>query len=411
MNMSVTAGNQPYLSGTAMTGSQPATTNDPTTDAVGAQAAATAEAGGLTDVQMQELYTQLVQTNADLMALSDENGATAISLPSVASSTDMGALSTADLIQLIRAEVAKTTALLTAATAEAITAQQATIELKGQENTGKIQESIQKEKEAAEKAEKMKALSTIMKIFGGIATALGVLVAVATGGTAAVVIAVALAAMYVTMTCMTEIQNENGETGMDLMGKSCAKSFYSHLPPEEAEKKGAAAAGFIMMGIQLALCVASLANGALAAYKAFTAVTTSVATGGAAGASAGTTAATTAAAEAAKTATLETTKAVAKTIANLGKQLSTMVQGGLQVASGVQALDVANSSYDASMAQAAVTELKAMIKMLEQILETDSAFLQMLMELLAKVDSFTADVVADEHASNQQTDLHSGAMA
>lgn len=383
MTSSIAAGSSNYLTGTSMQGVQQSTTND---QATGSATAAAAEASGLSDVQLQELYTQLVAANAGLTVLNDDLGATAISLPTVASPGDMGALSTADLLQLIRAEVAKTTALLVNATMEAITAQQATIEAKGQENTAKIQESIAAQEKAEAQAKKMEALNLALKIFGGLAVGIMLIAAIPSGG-ATLGIAVAMACSFVTMTCMTEIENENGDTGMDLMGKSCAKTFYSHLPPEEAEAKGAKLANGIMIALQVVValgCVAASCPSIAAKMTEFGAQL------------------------AAKFGDLATT--IAPIAAKAGAALQ-VVQGSTGIAAGVVAMDVADAQYDASMANAEVTRLQALIQMLQQILEGESAFVTMLMELQAQLDAFVAGEVADEHVSNEQTDLHGGAMA
>ncbi len=398
MTSLIAAGNSNYLSGTSMPVVQQPTTND---QATGSATAAAAEASDLSDVQLQELYTQLVAANAGLTVLSDDLGATAISLPTVASPGDLGALSTADLLQLIRAEVAKTTALLVNATMEAITAQQATIEAKGQENSLKIQESITAQEKAEAQAKKMEALNLVMQIFGGIAVGIMLLAAIPSGG-ATLGIAVAMAASFVTMTCMTEIENENGETGMDLMGKSCAKTFYSHLPPEEAEAKGAKLANGIMIALQVVValgCIAASCPSIVAKVADLAARLGSTAT---------TAVSTATAAASTTTSTLATT--IAPLAAKAGAALQ-VVQGSTGIAAGVVALDVAEAQYDASMANAEVTRLQALVKMLQQILEGESAFVTMLMELQAQLDAFVAGEVTDEHVSNEQTDLHGGAMA
>jgi hypothetical protein len=284
---------------------------------------------------------------------------------------------------------------------EAITAQQATIEAKGQENSLKIQESITAQEKAEAQAKKMEALNLVMQIFGGIAVGIMLLAAIPSGG-ATLGIAVAMAASFVTMTCMTEIENENGETGMDLMGKSCAKTFYSHLPPEEAEAKGAKLANGIMIALQVVValgCIAASCPSIVAKVADLAARLGSTAT---------TAVSTATAAASTTTSTLATT--IAPLAAKAGAALQ-VVQGSTGIAAGVVAMDVAEAQYDASMANAEVTRLQALVQMLQQILEGESAFVTMLMELQAQLDAFVAGEVADEHVSNEQTDLHGGAMA
>jgi hypothetical protein len=353
---------------------------DPATLAADAakQAAAVAEAGGLTDVQLRELAGSLQSLNAGLTSLSDENGATAISLPTVETPTDMGALSTADLLQIIRAEVAKTTALLTSATIQAIKDQKEGIEARRAENTTKIQESIDAAAKAAEKAEKSKALNLALKIFGGIAIAIMLVMGAVTGGATAV-IAVAMLAMFVTMTCMTEIKNKDGETGMDLFGKSCAKTFYSHLSPEEAEKKGSEFASYFMMAVQAVVAIACIAGALGAAASALSQVPAMAS---------------------------KATAAALGPIAAKAGAVVQIAQGATAISAGVVALQTAELQYDADMAGAEVTKLKALIKMLETMLQGDTEFIQMLMELQAKLDAGVAEIVGAEAASNEATDLN-----
>jgi hypothetical protein len=114
------------------------------------------------------------------------------------------------------------------------------------------------------------------------------------------------------------------------------------------------------------------------------------------------------------TAVTTTTSTLASTIAPIAAKAGAalqVVQGSTGIAAGVVAMDVADAQYDASMANAEVTRLQALIKMLQQILEGESAFITMLMDLQAQLDGFVAGEVADEHVSNEQTDLHGGAMA
>lgn len=366
--------------GAAEDARDPAVLTETQKAAAAAQAALTAEAGGLTDVQLRALANQLQAVNWGLTRMNDD-AATAISLPKVTAPTDMGALSTADLLQIIRAEVAKTTALLTSATIQAIKSQKETIEAKRAENTTKIQESIDAAAKAAAKAEKAKALNLALKIFGGIAIAIMAVLGAVTGG-ATLVIAVAMVAMFVTMTCMTEIKNKDGETGMDLFGKSMAKTIAATqkgLTPEEAEKKGAAAAQYFMMAVQAVVCIACIAVACGAAASLVAQIPAM------------------------------TAKAAANTIATAAARAGAVVQiaqGATGAAAGVVSLQSAELQYDADMAKAEVTKLKALIKMLETMLQGDTEFIQMLMELQAKLDAAVAEIVKSETVSNEATDLN-----
>ena len=454
MNMSINAGNAAYLSGAALAGQNSAAPSNNAQDSLAGNAAGQAQLQGLSDVHLRELAFRLVDLRGGLATMNGDLGATAISLPNVASKTDMGALSTADLLQLFRAERAKTTAMLSAATMEAITAQQATMEIKRADNTAKINESIEKQKEAEELKKKMETLKWVMYALGGLAIAIMGVADLFTGGATLAVAAGIAALMMAATVCATEIKtdengkidNENGTSAMDKAMKwlgtafadlmtsmrdmkendpamfgflnglaavaTCGLSLIFTIPAsidEETlpdDKAGEITAVSFMAALQIALATLAILATLGAAAPAVASTATSVAASTAT--SAATTAATTAASTAVTSANTlaNVTSAAARAAATL--QLLSAMTGMAQGAGNIVAADM---QYDADMANAMVTQLKAMIKMLEQLLQGDMEFIQLLVDLQAKLDAWVANIVATEHASAEQTDLHGGSMA
>lgn len=415
MNMNVA----PSLNTTTTT---PVYTDAQTAAAADAAAALAALQGGpadleaLTDTQLRALAGKLSNLNAGLTTLTTELGSTAISLPKVAAPTDMGALSTADLLQLIRDEARKTTAMLTVATMEAIKAQQATIALKRDENNAASTDCIAKQKEAEELAKKMEALKWVMYALGGLAIIILAAAAVVTGGATLAVAAVVMAVMMTATTCLTEIKtdedgnidNENGtstmERGMKDMAESCTDTFFGDqkaTDPEGAAQNGQITAVSIMAALQLLIAIVAIVATLGAAAPAV--ASTAASTAGSAAVSTAVTAATTAA---------ETAAVTAKTVADvtaMAAKAAAMVQilqGLTGMAQAGGNLAVADLQYDADMANVTVTQLKALIKMLEQLLEGDMEFIKMLQEIQAQLDSGCAEIVASETESNTKTDLH-----
>ena len=262
----------------------------------------------------------------------------------------------------------------------------------------------------------MEALKWVMYALGGLAIIILAAAAVVTGGATLAVAAVVMAVMMTATTCLTEIKtdedgnidNENGtstmERGMKDMAESCTDTFFGDqkaTDPEGAAQNGQITAVSIMAALQLLIAIVAIVATLGAAAPAV--ASTAASTAGSAAVSTAVTAATTAA---------ETAAVTAKTVADvtaMAAKAAAMVQilqGLTGMAQAGGNLAVADLQYDADMANVTVTQLKALIKMLEQLLEGDMEFIKMLQEIQAQLDSGCAEIVASETESNTKTDLH-----
>lgn len=396
------------------------------------QTNASTDVTALSEVQMREVLQTLADFNAGLAVSLDDFGATAISLPKLTSAGDMGALSTADLLQLIRAEARKTTELLVMTTMESIAAQEKTIEANKASTDAKLQEAADKMAEA----EKLMAVLNVVK---WAVYALGFIAAAFTGGAAGI----AIAAFSAVMIALSEIPvNDKDQSiiasGTDAMSKSLTKDFNGN------EEKGSDWATGIMVGLQVTLSIAVIAMTLGAAAPGVTSAATSQA-----GASAGKAAAEAAevvAAQAAKVAgdtaraagktaqqvlaaeqtafakTLmaevnNSVQAIAKNAGETGLALAKesiikaysnaistiakVMQGFGLISQAGTSIAVADANQDADLANADVTELKAMLDFLQSILESESEFIQMILALSAQLDAGVASVVNSEFQANE----------
>jgi hypothetical protein len=393
------------------------------------QTNASTDVTALSEVQMREVLQTLADFNAGLAISLDDFGATAISLPKLTSAGDMGALSTADLLQLIRAEARKTTELLVMTTMESIAAQEKTIEANKASTDAKLQEAADKMAEA----EKLMAVLNVVK---WAVYALGFIAAAFTGGAAGI----AIAAFSAVMIALSEIPvNDKDQSiiasGTDAMSKSLTKDFNGN------EEKGSDWATGIMVGLQVTLSIAVIAMTLGMAAPGVASAGTSQA-----GASAGkaiSEATEVAAAQAAKVAgdsaraagqtaqQVAAAEAIAATKVFMA-EVHTVVDGAIKVGAeqaGKQVLielyskaistiarvlqgfglisqagtsiAVAEANQDADLANADVTELKAMLDFLQSILESESEFIQMILALSAQLDAGVASVVNSEFQANE----------
>jgi hypothetical protein len=393
------------------------------------QTNASTDVTALSEVQMREVLQTLADFNAGLAISLDDFGATAISLPKLTSAGDMGALSTADLLQLIRAEARKTTELLVMTTMESIAAQEKTIEANKASTDAKLQEAADKMAEA----EKLMAVLNVVK---WAVYALGFIAAAFTGGAAGI----AIAAFSAVMIALSEIPvNDKDQSiiasGTDAMSKSLTKDFNGN------EEKGSDWANGIMVGLQVTLSIAVIAMTLGMAAPGVASAGTSQA-----GASAGkaiSEATEVAAAQAAKVAgdsaraagqtaqQVAAAEAIAATKVFMA-EVHTVVDGAIKVGAeqaGKQVLielyskaistiarvlqgfglisqagtsiAVAKANQDADLANADVTELKAMLDFLQSILESESEFIQMILALSAQLDAGVASVVNSEFQANE----------
>lgn len=394
-----------------------------------AQTNASADVTGLSEVQLRAALQTFADFNAGLALSLDDFGATAISLPKLTSAGDMGALSTADLLQLIRAEARKTTELLVMTTLEGIAAQEKTIEANRASTEVKLQEAA----DAMAKAEKLMAVLNVVK---WAVYALGFIAAAFTGGAAGI----AIAAFSAVMIALSEIPvNDKDQSiiasGTDALSKSLTKHFNGN------EEKGSDWATGIMIGLQVTISIVFIAMTLGAAAPGATSAAASKA--GAAAGKAASEAAEVAATQAAKIAgdtaraAGQTAQQVAQaealafskvymgqlntamgdivktTMDQVGKRImiemyskgistvARVLQGFGLISQAGTSIAVADANQDADLADADVAELKAMLDFLQSILESESEFIQMILALSAQLDAGVASVVNSEFQANE----------
>lgn len=353
--------------------------------------------------------------------LSEDFGGTAISLPEVAAAGDMGSMSTADLLQLLRTESSKTTELLMATTMQAIKNMQASIQANSDSSIAKLMDAAKSQ----DKAEKMQnAMKVVKWVAVAVAVVVGAAAVVATGGAALPLVMAGLSlGMMVATTVLGQIKDENGESIMDKAMKGLAKGMekaseaFNKLPdwlqwaavgvtaaaavalavfvdpkslsitlpmvaamtvsalPDSViseEKKGEAMAAILMMGTMLALSVYA-AGAAASAGSASTQVFSASAVN------------------------------AAKMTSTAGSAVSgvlQMGQGGMQIATAVD-------QYNSDKAQADVMAMKELVKMMQTLLDGDTNFIQMLADIQAQLDSGVANVISLEHQTNEKIDTES----
>jgi len=281
------------------------------------QVGATTVAPALDEAQLREYLQILADFNTGMVARGNELGATAISLPDVQSESDLGSLSTADLLQLLRIEQRKTTAALIETTRESIEAQRATIE----SNKTATAKELDTVKEATLKAERLQAIMDVVK---WAVVGLGVIMAIATGGVAGA----AMLAIMGAMLLMTEVKvNDDDQSIMDLATEGISKGLQSlGMDEEEADL----AAMGILIALQIILTVG-------VGYYAAAGAAQNAAMGAAAGVGKG-------AAQAAAQTVDDVAAAAANTAANAAKAAA---DDALQVAAS-SADDAATAAVDAA---------------------------------------------------------------
>jgi hypothetical protein len=359
-------------------------------------------------------------------ALPEDFGGTPISLPGLSAPTraalDMGSLSTADLLQVLRTESRKTTELLLGATMESIKNLQSQIDI----NSASSIADLEKAAKAHDKAEK---LQKIMNVVKWVAIAAGSIAAVAaivlTAGAAGPLIMAGISvAMLLTTTVLSQVKDENGKSPMDTMMEGLAKGMQKlaasmDKQPEWLKVVEAAAAAVAAVALavfvdpktlSLTLPLVAMAavsalpdkmmseemKGQVMASIAMVGVMVAVSVYAAGAAASAGTASTSAIAGTAAT----TTSATSRLLAQAGTALQALMeltQGGMGVAKSVV-------QFNADKAQAEVTALKEMVKMLQTLLDNDSSFIEMLADIQAQLDAGVAQVVALEHQTQENID-------
>ncbi len=393
------------------------------------QAAAVVQAPALSDAQMRDLLQGLADFNTGFSKTESGFGTTAIALPNIQPTSDMGSLSTADLLLLIRAESRKTTDLLIKNETDDIKAQEESIDVKREETN----KQLDKAEQAMKKAESW---GKAMKIAGGVLAALSVVATIMTFGAASATIIVA--ASLLMAVSMVPLPGTDGKTAADL-GADGLSDLLQRMGMDEK------AADWVAQGIILVLEIAAgIATGGAMSAKAVQGVGAEVATEVAekvveeaaeevveeaveqVATEVGEKVAEQVAKEAAEE-VFEKSDDVAKeaiddTIREVGEKADDAIQKpankleSMEVKAGVNLRkielagnvikaggDTVASTYDykAQTANADAKELKATIAYLQGILEADADFVQMLMDISAKLDSGVATMVKNEFQANE----------
>lgn len=386
------------------------------------QAAAVVQAPALSDAQMRDLLQGLADFNTGFSKTESGFGTTAIALPNIQPTSDMGSLSTADLLLLIRAESRKTTDLLIKNETDDIKAQEESIDVKREETN----KQLDKAEQALKKAESW---GKAMKIAGGVLAALSVVATIMTFGAASATIIVA--ASLLMAVSMVPLPGTDGKTAADL-GTDGLSDLLQRMGMDEK------AADWVAQGIILVLEIAAgIATAGAMSAKAVQGVGAEVAE------KVSEEAAEQVAKEVAEEAAKKVSEEAAEQVATEGgekvaeqvakeaaeeaaeevfKKSDDAIQKpankleSMEVKAGVNLRkielsgnvikaggDTVASTYDykAQTANADAKELKARIAYLQGILEADADFVQMLMDISAKLDSGVATMVKNEFQANE----------
>ena len=395
------------------------------------QAATTANTNQLSDAEMRDVLQDLAAFNTGLLRSDPGLGANAVALPDVQPMSDMGSMSTADLLLLIRAESRKTTDLLVKNTTDGIKAEEASIDDKRIETNAKMDEAAK----AMEKAER---LGKVMKIGGSVLMVVSAVATIATMGAASPLL---MASMGVILAASTiPVPGTDGQTLADLSAAALSDLLQNMGMNEKA-------ADWLALGIVMVVeIVASVGVSSAAASAA----------GASTAANASANAASTAAKETVEEVGKEVAKEAMETVEEVGKKVAKEAieeagekavkegadevveeAGEKAVKQGVGADDpdkavrdlqtavtkagaagqaassagnvamagvdiaAAKSEYDAQKANADIQELKATMAYLQGILESDAEFTQLLMDISAQLDSGVANIVNIESRANE----------
>lgn len=358
-------------------------------------------------------------------------GGSAVDGPVLPPVSSMGNLSAADMLQIIRKEIKSIAEALQKAQAQVIQSNQSTIQAKSEATITKLNEAIEKLREAQEIKD---AMGIFNKVMYGV---MGVMLALCTPMMAIMpplaVLAWGAFAAYITVNekdngkimedCMTKISEAFGkawesegkdkqrENGMIAFTSFMASiqiliaviaiiaSFGSSAPAVASTTATTTATQIAMAATQSATTAASAA-GTSAASSAATAATTAATTAASTAASAASTAATTASSTASTAASAAGT--TASTVAQVAQKLAGLAQAGVTIGTSAAKITAGVYDYEGTMMKADAEEMKAQIKMLQNLLKNEMDFLQQLVSVQAELDKGVASILRDEHQTNQQ---------
>lgn len=425
---------------TNITNFPPPTFPGPGTPPPAASGGAGASVGGAGATRGTDAPTATHQAPLPLPSLPSLDGsdstASALQGPELPVVGPMQNLSASDLLQLIRKEVKQLSEALQKAQAEVIKSNQTTMVAKSQASIAKLHEACEKLAEA----QKIKdAMGIFNKVMYGV---MGVILALCTPLLACMppmaVLAWGAYAAYITVN-----EKDNGKMMEDIMNK-ISEDWGVAWADEGIEKQrenGMITFTSVMAAVQILIAIitiiatwgggtpavagsaattaaaqatvaagqaatqAAAAAGATAASTASTAASTAATTAASAAATASTSAVTTATTTATSTATAAASTAASTTGQTVGNVLSklaslvsittTLGTSGAKIAGGVY-------DYEGTMLKADAEDLKAHIKFLQALLQSETDLLQQLVRIQADLDKGVAGILNDEHRTNQQ---------
>lgn len=339
-----------------------------------------------------------------------QQGASAVDGPVLPPVSSMGNLSAADMLQIIRKEIKNIAEALQKAQAQVIQSNQSTIQAKSKATVEKLNEAIEK----LEEAQKIKdAMGIFNKVMYGV---MGVVLALLTPLLAVSSLAVVAWGAYAASITVNE--KDNGKIMEDCMTKiseAFGKAWESEGKDKQRENGMIAFTSF-MASIQILVsiiaivasfgsstpAVAGSAATSAAAQAALAATQSATAAAATAGSVAGSTAAT-AASTATTTASTAASAAgaTAQTVAQVAQKLLGIVQASVTIGTSAAKITAGVYDYQATMTKADTEELRAQIKMLQNLLKNELDFLQQLVSLQAELDKGVASILRDEHQTNQ----------
>ncbi len=361
-------------------------------------------------------------------------GGSAVDGPVLPTVSSMGNLSAADMLQIIRKEIKSIAEALQKAQAQVIQSNQSTIQAKSEATITKLNEAIEKLQEAQKIKDAMGIFNKVMYGVMGVVLALMTplmacmppLAVLAWGGFAAYITVNEKDNGKIMEDCMTKISEAFGkawesegkdkqrENGMIAFTSFMASiqiliaviaiiaSFGSSAPAVAGTTASTTATQIAMAATQSATTAASAAGtsaATTAASSAATAATTAATTAASTAASAAGTAATTASSTASTAASAAGT--TASTVAQVAQKLAGLVQAGVTIGTSAAKITAGVYDYEGTMMKADAEEMKAQIKMLQNLLKNEMDFLQQLVSVQAELDKGVASILRDEHQTNQ----------
>jgi hypothetical protein len=324
---------------------------------------------------------------------------TSLSVPQIPPPPTQGNLSTSELIQKVRTEARKTALELIKATAQVIEAQKLEIAAKADAKIKEINENIKKQEEAEEKKKAMDILKYVMYAISALVIAIMAVACVVSapfsGGATLAVLTAVSAALLIATVCLSEIKNDDGKSAMDMGMEGMAKGFAKMWPNEGPDKAkqngmifGAALMAYIQVAMAAVMAVATLGSGTGSAVAfGATAVGRSISSGLQAVSSA---------VQTGLNVSLKTMETAMK-MTKVAMTVTSIIQAASTISSSSVKISAAVDEYKASIGRSKVEELKAMIKMLQTLLDKDMEFIKQLEEVQSKLDQGVATILKNEH--------------